>query len=248
MASPTTRETLKQYCLRALGKPVIDVNVDDDQLEDRLDEGLQYFAEYHFDGVEKVYLKHAITSTDITNEYITMADPVLTVLRIFPISGGTSASNLFNLRYQLHLNQFFDFSSTNLLNFTNVSKHIRNIEFFLTGEKPLDFNRKQNKLFIPSMNWGQDVAQGSFVIIEAWRALDPEVVTEVYDDMFLKEYMTALFKRQWGQNLSKFEGIQLPGGATLQGGTILEQANTEITRLREEMRTNFELPIDFLIG
>jgi len=248
MATPTTRATLKQYCLRRLGFPVIDINVDDDQVEDRIDDGLQYFAEYHFDGVEKVYLKHQLTAAEITQEYITVANPVVSILGVFPFSEGSSTNNMFNARYQIALNEFYNFSSVSMMDYVNVNQHLRLIEQILVGEQSIEYNRKTDKLYLPGMNWGSDVIEGNYLIIECWRALEPETSTQVYNDLFLKKYTTALIKRQWGSNLSKFEGVLLPGGVTMNGQAIYEAATTEIDKIEEEMQSRFELPVDFAIG
>jgi len=248
MSTPSSRTLLKEFCLRSLGKPVIEINVDDDQLEDRIDDGLQFFAEYHFDGVEKVYLKHVLTSAEITQEYISLVDPVVAVIKIFPIAEGTNSGSIFNLRYQIALNQFYDFSSVSMVNFVNINRHLKLLEQILVGENEVEFNRKQDRLYIPGMNWGTDVTVGNYLIIECWRTIDPETYTSVYDDLFLKRYVTQLFKLQWGTNLSKFEGIALPGGVTMNGTKIYEDAEAAIQKLEDEMIEKYSYPVDFLIG
>jgi len=248
MSTPSSRTLLKEFCLRTLGKPVIEINVDDDQLEDRIDDGLQFFSEYHFDGVEKIYLQHQLTADEITQEYIALVDPIVAVIKIFPVAEGSSAGGIFNLRYQISLNMFYDFSSVSMVNFVNINRHLKLLENILVGENEIEFNRKQDRLYIPGMNWGTDVPVGNYLIIECWRTIDPEVYTSVYDDLFLKRYVTQLFKRQWGTNLMKFEGIALPGNVTLNGTKIYEDANEAVQKLEDEMIDKYSYPIDFLIG
>ena len=225
MATPSTRETLKQYALRALGKPVIDINVDDDQLEDRLDEAYQYFANYHYDGIRRTYLKYQYTQADKTrmtadgsNEtatknsvsstfvegqnFIVVPESVISCINIFPFSNKGNL-NLFDVRYQLRLNDLYDFSSTSIINYDIVLRHLDFLDHILVGEKPLRFNQHDNRLYI-DMDWNNDIEVGEFLIIECYRKLDPTTFTDVNNDIFLKRYVTALFKKQWGANLSKF--------------------------------------------
>ena len=259
MANPNTRETLKQYALRALGKPVIEINVDEDQLEDRLDESLQYFAQYHTDGIRRTYLKYKLTSDDKArlqnktrstesatdleegsvstthfeqDNYLVIPDTVIAVTNIFPFSDKGNL-NLFDVRYQLRLNDLYDFSSTSVVNYDVVLRHLDFLDHILVGEKPLRYNQNDNRLYI-DMDWTNDLTVDEYLIIDCYRKLDPATFTDVYNDVWLKKYVTALIKRQWGQNLSKFEGVQLPGGVTLQGRQILEDANTEIEKLEEQ--------------
>ena len=273
MAIPNTKATLKEWCLRKLGKPVVEVNVDDDQVDDRLDEALQYFAEYHFNGVERMYLKHAITAADQTrastasdttvtatdtvdntitadivesNNYIPMPSSVMSVLSVFPFSDQANI-NLFDVRYQLRLNDLYDFSSTSILHYEMTMQHLDFLDHLLVGEKPVRFNVHQNRLYI-DMDWANDLDVGEFIIIECFRKLDPTTWTDIYDDFFLKKYATALIKRQWGQNLIKFNGVTMLGGVTMNGEMIYTQAEEEIIRLEEEMRLTYELPIDFAVG
>ncbi len=237
MANPATRETLKQYALRALGKPVIEINVDDDQLEDRLDEALQYFAQYHYDGIRRTYLKYQYTEADKTrmtgdsdesvtknsvttswkegNNFLVVPESVISVINIFPFSN-KSNMNLFDVRYQLRLNDLYDFSSTSIINYDIVLRHLDFLDHILVGEKPLRFNQHDNRLYV-DMDWKNDLAVGEFLVIEAYRKLDPEQFTDVYNDIYLKRYVTALFKKQWGANLSKFDGVAMIGGVTLNG-------------------------------
>ena len=238
MANPASREQLKQYCLRRLGEPVIDVNVDDEQLEDRIDDALKYFQDYHYDGAERVYLKHQITQTDIDNEYVDIPDAVIGVIRIFPIGNNLNTGGIFNIRYQLHLNDLFDFSSASYIQYQMAMTHVEALQELFVGEQPIRFARHKNRLKI-DMDWSDDVAVGDFIVIEAYRILDPDTYTDVYGDRWLREYTTQLFKRQWGENLKKFEGIQLPGGLQFNGQTIYNEAQEEISRLESEVNTNY---------
>ena len=268
MANPATRETLKQYALRALGKPVIEINVDDDQLEDRLDEALQYFAQYHYDGIRRTYLKYQYTEADKTrmtsdsdesvtknsvttswkegNNFLVVPESVISVINIFPFSN-KSNMNLFDVRYQLRLNDLYDFSSTSIINYDIVLRHLDFLDHILVGEKPLRFNQHDNRLYV-DMDWKNDLAVGEFLVIEAYRKLDPEQFTDVYNDIYLKRYVTALFKKQWGANLSKFDGVAMIGGVTLNGRQIYSEALQDIEKLETEIRSTFELSPAMMIG
>jgi len=268
MATPATRETLKQYALRALGKPVIEINVDDDQLEDRLDEALQYFAQYHYDGIQRAYLKYQYTQSDkdrmtadstesITknsvtttwkegNNFLVVPESVISVINIFPFSN-KSNMNLFDVRYQLRLNDLYDFSSTSIINYDIVLRHLDFLDHILVGEKPLRFNQHDNRLYI-DMDWKNDLAVGEFIVIEAYRKLDPATNTDVFNDIFLKRYVTALFKKQWGANLSKFDGVAMIGGVTLNGRQIYSEALQDIDKLETEIRSTFELNPAMIMG
>ena len=268
MANPNTRETLKQYCLRNLGKPVIEINASDEQLEDRIDEALQYFAQYHYDGIRRTYLKYQYTSEDKTrltgnssetatkdststtwsegNNYLIVPESVISVINIFPFSNKGNL-NLFDVRYQLRLNDLYDFSSTSIINYDVVLRHLDFLDHILVGEKPLRFNQHDNRLYI-DMDWTNDLAVGEYLVIEAYRKLDPESYTDVYNDIYLKRYTTALFKKQWGANLSKFGGVAMVGGVTLNGVEIYTQALQEIEKLETEIRSTFELNPAMMIG
>jgi len=269
MAKPSTRETLKQYALRALGKPVIDINVDDDQLEDRLDEAYQYYAQYHYDGIRRTYLKYQYTQADYdrmtvdgSNEsvtknsvtstfkegqnFIVVPESVISVINLFPFSNKGNL-NLFDVRYQLRLNDLYDFSSTSVINYDNVLRHLDFLDHILVGEKPLRFNQNDNRLYI-DMDWKNDIAVGEYLVIECYRKLDPTTFTDVNDDLFLKRYVTALFKKQWGANLSKFNGVAMLGGVTLNDQQIYSEALSDIEKLETELRTTYELNPAMVIG
>ncbi len=245
----TSRTTLQDYCLRRLGHPVIEINVDDEQMSDRLDDALEYFAEYHFDGVEKVFLKHTLTQDDIDNEYIAMDDPaspvggpVVGVIRVLPIPNFNAfQTGFFNEEFQLRIQDLNTFTGSSMLNWQMSLQNFSMIDHLFTVNASLLFNRKQNNLYLET-NWSDKFTVGDILIIECYRMLDPAQYTEVYNDMFLKKYTTALIKRQWGENLKKFEGVQLPGGVTLNGKTIYDEAVEEITKIEEEMNLKYELP------
>ncbi len=247
MALPITRQQHIDYCLRALGSPVLSINVDPEQLEDRVDEALQYYRDYHFDGTSKTYRKHLLTASDITNEYLTMPESVTGVTRIFPFSGSLNSSNLFNLRYQIRLNDLHDFSSTSIAPYIMSMTHIETINEQFVGKKPIRFNRHMDRLYI-DMDWSNDVSAGEYLIIDCYEVVDPETYTDVWNDRWLLRYSTALFKRQWGMNISKFAGIQLPGNITLDGTRILLEAQEELRTLEQEMISSYSLPVYDMVG
>ena len=244
----TSKELLKEYCLRRLGHPVIEINVDEEQCDDRVSDALQYFAEYHFDGVEKVFLKHTITQDDIDNEYIAMADPVISVIRVLPIPNFNAfQTGFFNEEFQLRIQDLNTFTGSSLINWQMSLQNWSMVDHLFTVTPTIHFNRKQNKVYLET-NWADKFSVGDILIIEAYRILDPTTYTEIYDDMFLKKYTAALIKRQWGENLKKFEGVQLPGGVTLNGKTIYDEAVEEINKIEEEMNMKWELPPTGLLG
>jgi hypothetical protein len=247
MATVTTREGLKDYCLRRLGAPVIEINVEENQIEDRIDDAFQFYREYHYDAVEMVYLKHQFTSTDITNQYISVPDAVVGVSRVLPFSNRSDGTNIFSIRYQILLNDLYSLMSTNIIYFYQVKQELELINQILVGVKPIRFNRHMNRLYI-DMDWSADAVAGDYIIVECYRILDPETYRDVYNDMFLKRYCTALIKRQWGENLKKFNGVQLPGGVSINADQIYQDALTEITQIETEMQSRFELPVDFFTG
>ena len=244
----TSKELLKEYCLRRLGHPVIEINVDEEQCDDRVSDALQYFAEYHFDGVEKVFLKHTITQDDIDNEYIAMADPVISVIRVLPIPNFNAfQTGFFNEEFQLRIQDLNTFTGSSLINWQMSLQNWSMVDHLFTVTPTIHFNRKQNKVYLET-NWSDKFSVGDILIVEAYRILDPSTYTEIYDDMFLKKYTAALIKRQWGENLKKFEGVQLPGGVTLNGKTIYDEAVEEINKIEEEMNMKWELPPTGLLG
>ena len=271
MAIPTTKATFKSYCLRALGFGVIDINVSDDQVDDRIDEALQYFAQYHYDGIEKMYLKYQITEADVTraatnttttatdtidstitasfgegNGFIPMPSSVVSVIQIFPFDD-SATNNMFDIRYQLRLNDLYDFSSTSIIHYQMTMQQLDHLSHILVGEKPVRFNQHQNRLYV-DMDWTNDVSVGEYLIIECYRKIDPASYADIFDDIYLKRYATALIKRQWGANLSKFNGVAMLGGVTMNGEAIYSQAIDELNRLEEQVQLSFETPIDYMVG
>ena len=258
MASPNSKTTLKEYALRQLGKPVLEVNVDDDQVDDIIDDCLQYYKEYHYDGTMRTYLKHQINTSDLANQkadesmaqsstgshisssmtfkegqgYVVMPESVMSVLRIFPFTD-KSGLNMFDMRYQLRLHDLYDLSSTSILQYEMVQNHVQLLDELLVGEVPVRFNKVQNRLYL-DLDWTNAVANTDWIIIDCYRAIDPTTFTDIYNDIWLKKYVTAKIKGQWGRNMSKFEGIQLPGGVTLNTRQMIEDSNQEIELLEQE--------------
>jgi len=270
MAIPTSKSTFKSYCLRNLGFGVIDINVSDDQTDDRIDEALQYFAQYHYDGIEKMYLKYKVTQTDIDraranatttsadtvdssitasfeegNNFIPMPSAVVSVSNIFDFTNAVQ-QNMFDIRYQLRLNDLYDFSSTSIIQYQMTMQQLDLLSHVLVGEVPIRYNQHQNRLYL-DMDWEQ-MTPDEYLIIECYRKIDPTTYTDIFDDIYLKRYATALIKRQWGANLSKFNGVATLGGVSMNGEQIYSQAIEEIQRLEEQIQLSFETPIDYMIG
>ena len=317
MPAPSTRQEFKDYCLRRLGFPVIQINVDDDQVDDRIDDALQFFHDYHFEGCEKMYMKHKFTQEDIDRRWIYCPDPVLFVIGVLPFDDSNSSVNMFDLRYQLRLHDLYDFTSVSYVSYEITMQHIRTLNLLFSGTPQFRFNRHHNKLFL-DIDWDRDATVGEYVVIECYRKMSPESITltgtvsatntantltgtgtkfdqeildgdvitiagtdlqvnhilsptviqlvktptanitngsivkagmtDVWDDRFLKRYATALIKYQWGSNLSKFAGVQMPGGVTLDGPRIMDEAQKEIDKIEEEMQSYNVLPSDFIMG
>ena len=263
MATPTTKSTFKDYCLRNLGFGVIDINVSDDQIDDRIDEALQYFSTYHFDQVEKMYLKYEITEADITrargnttttatdvsdtsvtasfsegNNFIPLPSTILSVVQVFPMDNAAS-SNLFDIKYQMRLNDLYDFSSTSMIHYEMTMQHLDYISHILVGQTPVRFSEHQQRLYI-DMDW-EAVSAGEFLIIECYRKLDPTTYTDIFNNIYLKRYASALIKKQWGSNLNKFQNVQLLGGVTMNGDQIYQQAVEEQKEI-EQFVDNHQYP------
>ena len=251
MAVISTRQGLIDYCLRRLGDPVIEINVDVDQIEDKVDDSLQKYQEFHSDGTLRTYLKHQITQTDIDNDYISIPSDVVFVSRVFPVTsvyGGYD--QLFNLKYQISLNSMGDIVTWagDLAYFYQLQQYLEMVDQQLIGLPIVNFSRHQDRLYVFGDFEDGDVGVGDYLVIEVYSTIDPETYTSVYNDMFLKDYTTALIKQQWGQNMSKFEGMQLPGGVTISGAAMYQEATEELIRLEEKMRLEQELPPDFFMG
>jgi hypothetical protein len=246
MAVPTSRSEFKEYCLRKLGKPVIEINVDDDQVEDRIDEALKYYMDYHFDGSEKTYYKYQVTTNDITNKYISMPENIMGVVNLFPIGQGLNTNNLFNIRYQIALNDLYTLTSVSMVPYYMALTHVQFLEQMLVGQQPLRYNRVINKLYI-DMDW-TIVNVGDYIVVEAYQVVDPDTYTRAWGEYWLQKYATCLIKQQWGNNLKKFSGMQLPGGVTFNGQQIYDEATQERNEIEHEMITSYSLPIADMIG
>ena len=265
MAAPNSRATFKSFIKRQLGFPVVEINVDDDQFDDRIDDALQYFAEYHYDGAIRTYLKHQVDATWLNTfetdasqdasttgthdysgqtfgeqkNYLVMPESVLSVLRIFPFNDRNSM-DMFDIRYQLRLNDLYDLQSTSVLYYEQLQQHLNLLDMTLVGNVPIRFNKHQNRLYLDMDN--ARVSAGEYFLIECYRKVDPSTFTDIYNDIWLKKYATALVKRQWGQNLSKFSGTAMLGGVTLNGPELFSAAIDDQQRLEEEIRLNYEEP------
>jgi len=317
MSTPTTRQEFKDYCLRQLGFPVIDINVDDDQVDDRIDEALQYFRDYHFDGIEKIYMRYKLTQADIDRHWIYVPSAVIGITSVWPFDDSNSTVNMFDLRYQLRLHDLYDFTSVSYVPYEITMQHIRTIQLLFTGTPQFRYNRHLGKLYI-DLDWVRFVKEDSWIVVECYRQLEPDLITldgtanvssssntvvgtgtyfykdfvigdelvinnearrivnidsdvsinvsnaysmtsnnntivktglsSVWNDRFLKRYGTALIKRQWGNNLKKFAGIQMPGGVTLNGQQIYDEAAREIEEIEQDMMVLNVLPPEILVG
>lgn len=247
MSIPSTREQHKDWCLRQLGFPVIDINVDDDQVDDAIDQSLQYFQDFHFDSMERTYLKHQISDTDKLNQYIPIPDGIIGVTRIFPVGSTNASVNMFDLRYQLRLHELYDFTSTSYVNYVLTQQHIRTLDLLFSGETPIRFNKHTNKLFI---DWGWDfkIDVGEWIIIEGFIIVDPSNYVKVWNDRLLKKLSTAYIKKQWGTNMKKFQGMQLPGGIMMNGQQIFNEAVQEIAETEQLIRDTYQEPPTFILG
>ena len=246
MASPTTRSEFKENCLRRLGKPVIEINVDDDQVEDRIDEALRYYWDYHFDGSEKIYYKYQVTNQDKINKYITMPENIIGVINIFDLGSALGTNNLFNIRYQIALNDLYTLTSVAMTPYYMALQHIQFLEYILVGKQPLRYNRHVNKLYI-DMDWDR-INTGEYIIVEAYEVVDPTTYTDAWSDRWLLRYAACLIKQQWGTNLKKFDGMKMPGGLTFNGQKIYDEATGEREVLEKEMIFTYSLPATDMIG
>tara|TARA_B000000557_G_scaffold240321_1_gene219068 strand:+ start:43 stop:798 length:756 start_codon:yes stop_codon:yes gene_type:complete len=251
MAVINSRDTLADYCKRNLGEPVIEVNIDEDQVSDRIDEALEVFREFHSDATHRTYLKHQVTQDDLDNNFITVPDSVHIVSRLLPLSNSiNSSTNMFSVKYQMMLNDIADLQNFagDLAYYNQMQQYLNLIDMQLNGKPLVQFSRHQHRLHIlGDLNDG-DIKKDEFIILEVYQIIDPNSFTSVFNDKFVKEYTTQLFKRQWGTNLIKFEGMQLPGGVQLNGRQLYDDAVQELQRLREEIRLEHEMPPDFFMG
>lgn len=245
----TNREDLKQYAYRALGAPLITIDIADEQAEDRVDEAIAFFREYYFDGIEKVYLKHEITQQNQTDEFITLPDHVWSVNRIFPYptSSSSSSVNIFDLQYQLRMNDLRDLTSTSLIYYSQAMSHIALIDNLLNVQKQFRFNKLNGKLYIDQSWSSVGLGVGQFILLDVYTALDPATSPKLWNERLFKEYVIALLKRQWGSNVKKYQGIQLPGGVTIDGQSLYEEGKAEQEAIEENIMTQLA-PLEFQMG
>ena len=279
MAKPATRQELVDYCLRQLGAPVLEINVDDDQIDDLVDDAIQYFNERHFDGVERMYLKYKVTEDDINrasgsgtdgvgivtttgtanvsgigtitsnfyenSNFIQVPDSVVGIERIFKFDTSSISGGMFSIKYQLFLNDLYYFNSVELMQYAMTKTYLEDIDFLLTTDKQIRFNKRQNRLYL-DIDW-KSQAKDTFLVIDCFRALDPADFSKVFNDSFIKRYLTLLIKRQWGLNMMKFSGTRLPGGIELNGRQYYEDAERELADIKQRMSLEYELPpLDFI--
>jgi len=266
---PNSRETLIDYAYRRLGSPVIEINVDYAQAEERLDDTLQYFSERHFDGVERCIFSYKVTDEDINNQYIDTKNiglamgftgsnspsgkDMLAITRVYKF-GALANQDMFDIRYQLALTDYFGVnrglgynSSMGLAQFDSTMRYINLVEQFFNPEHIIHFSKVTDKLIMDA-KLATELTVGHFIVIEAFATLDPSDFPKIFDDRYLKEYVTAAIKRQWGSNLSKFDGVQMPGGVLLRGGQLYQEALAEIAALEQRMQSEYELPVNFITG
>jgi len=246
-SKPANKEELKDFCLRQLGFPVIQINVDDIQVNDAVELAFEYWNEFHFDGTERTYVKHQVTQQNKDDGYIQLSDAIIGAVRIFPIGGTNQAMGMFDLRYQLRLNDLWDLSSTSYTNYTLTMQHLKTLDMLFSGQSPIRFNKINNRLYV-DQSWSSDVDVGEWMVVEAMIITDPEAYTKVWNDRMLKKLATAYIKKIWGQNMSKFAGMQLPGGITMRGVDIYQEAMNEIAATEQEIRNTYESPPGFLVG
>ena len=278
MAKPQSRGQLINFGLRKLGYPVLEINLDTDQIHDALDDTVQLYNERHYNGIERMFLKYKITQEDIdrgsakgtdgvgivtttgistntagtvtsnfyeTSNFIAVPEHVIGVNKIFKFDSSSISGGMFSIKYQLFLNDLYYFNSVELLQYSMVKSYLEDIDFLLTPERQIRFNKKQNRLYL-DMDYNS-ISAGDFIVIDCQRALDPNTFTKVYNDPFLKMYFTALLKRQWGQNLIKFRGVKLPGGLELNGREIYDDGQRELDAIKQKMQLEYELPpLDFI--
>lgn len=249
MAIPNSRTTFKQFCLRALGSPVIEINVSDEQVEDRIDDAIQYWQEFHVDALVEDYFKTQLTQTDIDNEYLTIGNNVAYITKAIPINNRSGFdSSMFNIEYQLHLNDLFDLSfSGGVTTYVQARQYLGFLDDIFQGIDHFQYSRYENKLSI-QLDWQSDVDVGDYIITRGYRFINPETATAAWNDRWLKAYAQALIQKQWGLNLIKFNGVALIGGTTIDGSTIYNEGKLRQTELEDEMLRRYQPPVDFFIG
>ena len=283
MAQPASRNEFKEYCLRQLGAPVLEINLATEQCDDIIDDAIQYFQERHFDGVSQTFMKYRVTQDDIdrgrastngnygtvgivtetatadiagtettfdyyeNSNYLQVPPEVIGVTKIYHFDGiNTATNNMFSVKYQLFLNDIYYWGSTEILTYAMTKTYLEDIQFLLTTQKQIRFNQRMDRLYL-DIDWAS-LTVGDFLIIDCFRALNPNDYSRVWNDSFLKRYTTALMKRQWGQNLLKFQGVKLPGGVELNGRQIYDDGMKDLEIIREQMSNTYELPPLDMIG
>src|ERR1017187_8835511 len=253
MALPTNKSSLIQWCLRLLGKDVVPINVSDEQCDDRVDQAIDYFTQFHTDAIEKKYTAILLTQTDINNKCVTMPSNCIGVTRIFPLSytsinsnATTGGFNMFDISYQVRLNEIFDMTAADYVYFELANEHLATLELLFTGQVPIRYNRYTNILYT-DLNWTGDIIAGNYIIAECYTVLD-QTGTLFWNDVWLKEYATCLLKQQWGNNLKVFGGVKLPGGIVLNGQQIYEEATADRLRLEQKIRDDHEEPAEWFLG
>ena len=285
MATPSSRSELADYCKRQLGAPVLEINIADEQVEDIMDDAIQFFQERHFDGVSQSFLKYKISQNDIdrglanmrgtsgdkttgittetataeivgvsttftfyeNSNYLQVPPEIIGVTKIFHYDGAnTITNNMFSVKYQLFLNDIYFWGATEMLTYAMTKTYLEDINFLLTTQKQIRFNQRMDRLYL-DIDW-DGVTVGDYFVIDCFRALNPADYARVYNDSFLKRYTVALMKRQWGQNLLKFQGVKLPGGVELNGRQIYDDAEKDLEIIREQMSNMYEMPPLDMIG
>ena len=245
-AYPENIDEFKAYCLGRLGAPVINIDVSDDQVEARIADALRFYADYHYDGQAKVYYKHPLTQDDINQQYIILPDNIIDAIRIFDFDAVSNATNIFDLRYQIALNDLYTLTSQSMIPYYMSMQHLEFLEQLLVGQKPIRFTRHQHKLHI-DMDW-QTMVVGNYILVEAYSYVDPERYPDVWKDRWLLEYGTMLIQKQWGQNLKKFGQIALPGGVVLNGQQLWNEAEERIREMEDKVTKDYMLPPMTFIG
>lgn len=246
MAYITDRKGLKTYCLQQLGEPLVQVNIDDTQMENRIDEAIEFYRQYHYDGIERVYLKHQLTQAEVNQKFIELPEVIYGVNAIFPFVGASSSGNIFDLQYQLRLHDLYDLTSTSVVYYTNVMSYLDLLDMILNGNKQIRFNRLSGKLYFDE-DLRNHIDAGRFIVVDAYRVLDPETNTLMYNDLWFRKYVETLFKVQWGANLKKFSQLQLPGAVLLDGKALYDEAMTEKKEQEQDMLTK-GAPLDWFMG
>lgn len=282
MAQPSSRQTLIDYCKRQLGAPVLEINVADEQIDDLVDDALQYWNQRHYDGVAQIYLKYKITQEDVdrgrapagessiagvttstastsivgtattfsfteNSNYLQVPSDIIGIQKVFKFDGtNTAVSNMFSIKYQMFLNDIYFWGTSEILSYAMTKTYLEDIDFLLSTEKQIRYNQRMDRLYL-DIDWG-GVNVGDYIVIDCYRLLDPNDFSKVWNDSFVKKYLTMLIKKQWGQNLIKFQGVKLPGGVELNGRQIYDDAVKEIDDLMEKMSNTYEIPPLDMIG